>query len=161
MHKAVQDLLKDHDSRQASWHEWQHGLLHAARQAEVRKNEFYRLRLIAVISAITVPSLVGLNLSATGGVLVRWITFALSLVAAISTAFLTLYRLGDRWLMYRKLRDDLLKVGWDLVNCPRTDPQEEWDAFVTGTGAAIDQYNATYGKVIIGAAQSAQNEKTE
>jgi len=51
-----------------------------------------------VFSAITVPSLVGLNLSGTGGVIVRWITFALSLVAAVSTAFLTLYRLGDRWL---------------------------------------------------------------
>jgi len=161
MHNAVQDLLSENKSRQASWHEWQYQLLHAAQQQSARKKEFYRMRLIAVVSAITVPSLVGLNLSATGGAVVRWITFALSLVAAVSTAFLALYRLGDRWFMYRKLRDDLLKAGWDLVNYPRTEHEKGWEAFIAATGAAIDQYNATYGKVIIGAAQSAQSEKAE
>jgi hypothetical protein len=63
-----------------------------------------------MISSITVPSLVGLNLSGTGGAVVRWLTFAFSLVAAITTGMLTLYRLSDRWLMYRKLNQDLIKL---------------------------------------------------
>jgi len=159
MYSAVQDFIAGDESREANWREWQYQVDHAARQVEARKNEFYRLRIVAVISAITVPSLVGLNLSGTGGEVVHWATFALSLVAAVSTAFVTLYRLGDRWLMYRALRDDLLKVGWDFVNCPPPHQQEGWEAFISGTGEAMARFNATYGSVIVGAAQSIENEK--
>ena len=51
---------------------------------EGNRKQFYGLRLAAVISAIIVPSLVGLNLSGTGGSAVRWLTFTLSLIAALS-----------------------------------------------------------------------------
>ena len=43
-------------------------------------------RGIAIVSAVIVPSLVGLNLAGVGNAVVQWSTFALSLVAAVSAA---------------------------------------------------------------------------
>jgi len=156
MHYAVQRRFPILDeSQKADWSEWEYQVRHAAMQVEARKNEFYRARIIAVASAIIVPSLVGLNLSGTGGTAVRWTTFGFSLVAALSTAFVTLLRLPDRWLMYLRLRDNLLKIGWDLVNS-RTE-SNAWETFTSSMGKTMDDYNATYEKVIVGAAQSTES----
>jgi len=141
------------EARRVYWAQaWELNVLHAATRVERNRKEFYGLRLAAVISAITVPSLVGLNLSGTGGSTVRWLTFALSLITALSTAIVTLFRFADRWLMYRTLRNSLMSAGWALVNSPDTKP-DAWDQFTARTDAANAKYNATYQTAVILAAE--------
>ena len=153
MHKAAEPFLTAHEARIAYWSEWEYTVVHAEWRVHGCQRQFYALRLIALVSAITVPSLVGLNLSGTGGSVVRWLTFAFSLVAAISTGVLTLYRVGDRWLMYRKLGEDLIRFGWTLVESAGTDLQSAWDTFTEDTDKAIADYNRTYEAAVIHASQ--------
>jgi hypothetical protein len=116
---------------------------------------------VAVATTVIVPALVGLNLSGTGGTAVRWITFALSLVAALLTAVLTLFRFGDRWLMYRDLYDELIGSGWALVNSnPGSDKDEAWNAFVAATNSTIARYNVEYAAEVIAGAQKKQDTDT-
>jgi uncharacterized protein DUF4231 len=152
MRNAARPFLTD-EARKVYWAQaWELAVVHAAARVESNRKEFYGLRLAAVISAITVPSLVGLNLSGTGGSAVRWLTFALSLIAALSTAIITLFRFGDRWLMYRALSNGLMSAGWALVNSPNTDP-EAWARFIAATEAAKTSYNAAYQTAVILAAE--------
>jgi len=152
MRNAARPFLTD-EARKVYWaRAWEVAVVHAATRVESNRKEFYGLRLAAVISAITVPSLVGLNLSGTGGSAVRWLTFALSLIAALSTAIITLFRFGDRWLMYRALSNGLMSAGWALVNSPNTDP-EAWARFTAATEAAKTSYNAAYQTAVILAAE--------
>ena len=152
MHNAAKPFLTD-EARKVYWAQvWERTAVHAAARVESNRKQFYGLRLAAIISAITVPSLVGLNLSGTGGSTVRWLTFALSLIAALSTAIITLFRFGDRWLMYRALSNGLMSAGWALVNSPNTDP-EAWARFTAATEAAKTSYNAAYQTAVILAAE--------
>jgi hypothetical protein len=88
---------------------------------------------------------------------VRWVTFTLSLIAALSTAILTLFRFGDRWLMYRTLSNELINAGWAMVNSPHADLDKPWSALTTATDAAISRYDAEYAAEVITAAQPKQN----
>jgi hypothetical protein len=153
MHDVVRPFLHDAE-RAAFWTaRWEHYVLFSALRVNSNRKQFYVLRGVAVISSVIVPSLVGLNLSGTGGTLVRWLTFALSLVAAISAAGLALFRYGDRWLLYRDLKNDLLGCGWALVAQARGDFQVAWKAFVATTDVAIEKYNGTYEADLIAAAK--------
>jgi hypothetical protein len=152
MRHAAQPFLTD-EARKVYWaNGWELPVAHAAIRVESNRKQFYGLRLVAIISAITVPSLVGLNLSGTGGSAVRWLTFALSLIAALSTAIITLYRFADRWLMYRTLSNSLMSAGWALINSPPTDPKA-WAHFTAATDAANARYNTTYQTAVILAAE--------
>jgi hypothetical protein len=152
MRNAAMPFLTD-DARKVYWAQsWEVTVVHASIRVESNRKEFYGLRLAAIISAITVPSLVGLNLSGTGGSTVRWLTFALSLIAALSTAIITLFRFADRWLMYRALRNSLMSAGWALVNS-HTAQQDAWDQFTAATDAAKARYNTTYQTAVILAAE--------
>jgi hypothetical protein len=154
MRSAAQPFLTD-EARKVYWAKgWELTVVHAAIRVESNRKQFYGLRLTAICSAITVPSLVGLNLSGTGGTAVRWLTFALSLIAALSTAILTLFRFGDRWLMYRALSNGLMSAGWDLINGPDNDPAAAWTKFTAATETAKASYNAAYQTAVILAAES-------
>ncbi len=157
MQEAVQPLLTGSKIRNARWEDWKYNLIHATWRERGNKRTFYRMRIVSLTSAITVPSLVGLNLAGAGGVVVRWLTFALSLVAAIAAGILTLYRTGDRWLMYRRLMDDLMAIGHTLVDSFSADSHGEqvaWQAFTSATDRAIAEYNKTYEAAVIHVAQS-------
>lgn len=159
MQEAVQPLLADNKARSSRWEDWKYRLIQATWSESGNKKTYYRLRIVSLTSAITVPSLVGLNLADTGGVVVRWLTFGLSLVAAIATGILTLYRTGDRWLMYRRLREDLMAIGRTLVDSFSADPRSEreaWRAFTSATDKSIAEYNKTYEAAVIHIAQSAR-----
>jgi hypothetical protein len=152
MRDAAKPFLTD-EARKAYWAKsWELNVVRAAARVESNRKEFYGLRLAAVISAITVPSLVGLNLSGTGGAAVRWLTFGLSLIAALSTAIIALFRFADRWLMYRTFSNSLMNAGWALVNSPESD-QQAWAQFTIATEAAKASYNATYQRAVILAAE--------
>jgi hypothetical protein len=153
MHGAAQPFLTT-DARVAYWSQvWELEIIRAALRVESNRKQTYSFRLTAISSAIIVPSLVALNLSGTGGTAVRWLTFSLSLVAALSTAILTLFRFGNRWLMYRTLSNQLINAGWALVNSPHTDLDKPCAAFTAATNAAISRYNLEYAAEVITAAQ--------
>lgn len=154
MHAVVKPHLQD-PTQEAFWTaRWETYLLLAARRVHSNRTQFYRLRAVAVISSVIVPSLVGLNLSGTGGIWVRWITFALSLVAAVSTATLALFRFGDRWFLYRDLQNELLHCGWTLAGQSGLGAATAWPAFVAASNAAIETYNGTYEAELSAAAKS-------
>ena len=160
MRHAAQPFLVD-EGRKAYWAKaWELSVVYAATRVESNRKQFYGLRLAAIISGITVPSLVGLNLAGTGGTAVRWLTFGLSLIAALSAAIIALFRFADRWLMYRALCNSLLSAGWSLVGSPDTDPQA-WPRFTAATDAAKARYNATYQTAIILAAEPKANKDGE
>jgi Protein of unknown function (DUF4231) len=158
MKAALSPLLTD-KAKEAYWSEWEYHVVDSASSVETDKKAYYSLRTIALISSITVPSLVGLNLSGTGGDVVRWLTFAFGLVTAITTGMLTLYRLNDRWLMYRELNQDLIKIGWTLVESSDTDPQKAWESFTKATDKAMTDYNNTYVHAVIQTTISATSDR--
>ena len=161
MHGAAEPFLTT-DARVAYWSQvWELEIIRAMRRVESNRKQFYGFRLTAISSAIIVPSLVGLNLSGTGGTTARWLTFSLSLVAALSTAILALFRFGDRWLMYRALSNELINAGWAMVNSPHTDLDKPWAAFTSATNAAISRYNAEYATEVITAAQPRSDERND
>lgn len=158
MKTALSPLLTD-KAKDAYWSEWEYHVVDSALSVGTDKKAYYSLRTIALISSITVPSLVGLNLSGTGGTVVRWLTFAFGLVTAITTGMLTLYRLDDRWLMYRKLNQDLIKIGWTLVDNSGTDPKKAWESFTKATDKAMTDYNNTYAHAVIQTSVSATGDR--
>jgi hypothetical protein len=156
MHAVVRSRTQD-PAQDAFWtSRWETYLELAAKRVDSNRESFYRLRAVAVISSVIVPSLVGLNLSGSGGEWVRWITFALSLVAAVSTATLALFRFGDRWFLYRDLQNDLLQCGWTYVGGIERGDQTTWDAFVASTNTAIQKYNGSY-ETELGAGRDGQD----
>jgi histone H3/H4 len=156
MRNAAVPYLTD-EAREAYWTEaWEFHLVRAATRVESNRKQFYSLRLTAIISVITVPGLAGLELSRTGGTAVRWLTFTLSLIAALSIAIVTLFRSADRWLMYRTLSNSLMSAGWALVSGPHDDPQA-WTKFTAATEAAKARYNVTYQTAVIQAPELKPN----
>lgn len=153
MGEAVrQAFVEGNEERKDRWESWTYYLSYAARRENSNRRAFYIIGIISLASAITVPALVGLNLSGTGGVVVRWITFAFSLLTALATGMLTLYRIGDRWLMYRRLMESLLATGRTLLDhAESADPggQEAWRNFASATDKAISDYDSSYEDAVI------------
>ena len=76
---------------------------------------YYILRLLAIIGGVVVPALVSLNLgSQQASQCVRWLTFAISLVVAISVAVEEFLRYGERWRHYRRTVELLKIEGWQF-----------------------------------------------
>ena len=82
--------------------------------AQRTRTRYYALRLTTVVGAVIVPALVSIN--AVGGTTkaVTWLTFAVSLVVAVSAAVEGFFRFGDRWRHYRSLVEELKSEGWDF-----------------------------------------------
>lgn len=149
MRAAARAVLSVSRQRQTYWSvRWQVNVLRANKNLRRTRKQFYALQVVAVCASVIVPSLIGLNLSDTGGVVVRWVTFALGLVAALSTAMLALFHFRDRWFLYRNLQEELLAAGWVLINRPGP-TAADWTAFVKATESAITRYNAAYDSEVI------------
>ena len=70
------------------------------------------LSVARVTLTIPVPLLAGLGLAGNGATLVRWLTFVLSLTAAIVAAYVTIRGYEPRWRLYHKYADKILSEGW-------------------------------------------------
>jgi hypothetical protein len=75
---------------------------------------YYTLRLIAIIGGVIVPALATLSLDGGFGGGVRWATFGVSLVVAISIAVEEFFHYGDRWRHYRRTVEWLKVEGWQF-----------------------------------------------
>jgi len=131
---------------------WRRECLWLDHFAHVNRWYYYRFRAVAVASSVTVPALVGLNLLGRGGATLRWITFALSLVAALSIALLELFRFGEKWRLYRHYSQRLVAEGWQFAE--RTgaykaandsnDSTNAFNSFVDEVEAVLKNFETEY-----------------
>jgi hypothetical protein len=84
-----------------------------AREAQRR---YHVLRLTTVIGGVIVPAMVSISLGqTTPEPLVRWATFVLSLLVAVSAAVEGFFHHGDRWRHYRGTAELLKSEGWQFL----------------------------------------------
>ena len=93
---------------------WLENVLWMEGAAQRTRTRYYALRLITIVGAVIVPALVSIN--AVGGTeaAITWLTFAVSLVVALSAAVEGFFRFGDRWRHYRSLVEELKSEGWSF-----------------------------------------------
>lgn len=84
-------------------------------EAKASKSQrfYYRLRLITIVGAVTVPALVALNtLDGWPGDAAQIGTWVVSLVVAVSAAVEGFFQFGQRWRSYRSSAERLKAEGW-------------------------------------------------
>jgi Protein of unknown function (DUF4231) len=93
---------------------WLDQVLWMERASDRARGYYYALRLTTVIGAVAVPALVSLNaVEALEGTLL-WVTFALSLLVAVSAAIEEFFHFGERWRHYRRTVEQLKVMGWQF-----------------------------------------------
>ncbi len=86
----------------------------SARSKRAQK-KYYILRLIAIVGGVIVPALVSMNISNEGVMsYIRYITFVISLLVAISVAVEEFFHYGERWRHYRNTAERLKIEGWEF-----------------------------------------------
>ena len=74
---------------------------------------YYRLRLVTVVGAVTVPALVSLSaLGGSAGEAATIATWIVSLIVAVSAAIEGFFQFGQRWRNYRGTVERLKMEGW-------------------------------------------------
>jgi len=74
---------------------------------------YYRLRLLTIVGAVTVPALVALNtLDGWPGHAAQIGSWIVSLVVAVSAAVEGFFQFGQRWRNYRSTAERLKAEGW-------------------------------------------------
>lgn len=84
------------------------------KRARSSRNWYYILRLSTIIGGVLVPAFVSVTFSDTGDDIVRWLTFVISLIVALSAAIEEFMKFGDRWRNYRRTAELLKVEGWQF-----------------------------------------------
>jgi len=87
----------------------------AEQRATQARRAYYALRMTAILGGVLVPALVSLNIGQAGAEVVRWITFAVSLLVAMAIATEEFFHFGDRWRHYRQTAEWLKEEGWEFL----------------------------------------------
>jgi hypothetical protein len=94
---------------------WLDQVLWMEGKADHAQKRYYLFRLTAIVGGVTVPALVSLNLGSTGVmVYIRWATFVISLLVAVSVAVEEFFHYGERWRHYRSSVERLKIEGWEF-----------------------------------------------
>jgi hypothetical protein len=94
---------------------WLDAIIWMDRKARLAQLLYYVVRLVTIIGGLIIPALVSLDFdSARAAELVRWATFGLSLLVAISAAIEGFFRYGERWRHYRLIVERLKIEGWQF-----------------------------------------------
>lgn len=115
MSKLIDSLDLDDLPRQFLRSRWLDQVLWMEKKAASAQKRYYLLRLIAIVGGVTIPALVSLNMS-DGPFLayIRWTTFGLSLLVAISVAVEGFFNYGERWRHYRRTVEGMKREGWQF-----------------------------------------------
>ena len=85
-------------------------------RARTSQRRYIRLKMIAIVGGVTVPTLVGVQLgNPTVQSGIQWLTLVLGLAVAIATAFEGFFKFGDRWRLYRRTAELLKSEVWQYV----------------------------------------------
>jgi hypothetical protein len=71
--------------------------------------------LTTIIGGILIPALVGLNVTGTASIPVRWTVFGLGLVVATAATTESFFHYGDRWAHFRRTAELLKSEGWQFL----------------------------------------------
>lgn len=93
---------------------WLDQLLWLEKRANTFRDRFYQLRMATIVGGVIIPALVSLNISGKSGDALRWTTFGISQLVAISAAVEEFFRYGDRWRQYRNTAEGLKIEGWQF-----------------------------------------------
>ena len=80
-------------------------------RARSNRNFHYILRLITIVGSVSIPALVGLNLSVD----MNRAIFMVSLAVALSAGLDEFFRFGERWRHYRATTELLQTEGWRFI----------------------------------------------
>lgn len=84
-------------------------------KADNAQKMYNRLRLTSIVGGVIIPALVSLNISSEEPTkIVRWTTFSISLLVAISLAIEEFFNYGERWRHYRRTVENLKIEGWEF-----------------------------------------------
>jgi hypothetical protein len=114
LHVAISHLPLAEDGKRALY-ALSGGLAWMQRYARRNRVLHSIFRLTVVVGGVTVPALVSLDLRGDASTTVRWATFGISLLAAISAAIDELFSYGDKWRHYRGIAEALKSEGWSFV----------------------------------------------
>ena len=108
------DYLNDRVEDQLNWY---------SRRSADNKRWYYRLQLITLLSAVSVPVLA----LSSGDIRVRFLVAIMGAVAALSAGIISLYQLRDQWLDYRATAESIKLEKYLFLT--RTEPYETDKAF--------------------------------
>jgi hypothetical protein len=94
---------------------WVDTVLWMEGRATHARNRYYWLRLAIIGGGVLIPALISLELAGNGALVLKWATFGLSLVVAISAAVEGFFRYGERWRHYRRTVELLKAEGWRFL----------------------------------------------
>ncbi len=115
MGKLIDSLDLDDLPRQFLRSRWLDQVLWMEKKAASAQKRYYLLRLIVIVGGVTIPALVSLHISDEPvSAYIRWITFGLSLLVAISVAVEGFFNYGERWRHYRRNVESLKREGWQF-----------------------------------------------
>jgi Protein of unknown function (DUF4231) len=129
---------------------WLDQVLWMSKKASHCQRWYIVLRLIAIVGALIVPALVGLNPATFGdndkfaANLIVSATFGLSLLVAISVATEEFFHFGDRWRHYRSISERLKIEGWQFFQLAGpyqefNDRMQAYSLFATRTESMLQQ----------------------
>lgn len=153
--KSLKKLVGKHlSAEQADYWSivWEGAVQSAHKKMSDNRTWFYRLQAVSSASAVIIPALVGLDLSGTGGVAIRWTTFAVGLIGALAAAALQLFRSGSRWRMNRHCYADLIRAGQNFsidVAMSKGCGDEQWKVFQKQVTDIIEHYDNVYDSEVI------------
>ncbi|HEY9706521.1 MAG TPA: DUF4231 domain-containing protein [Allocoleopsis sp.] len=93
---------------------WLDQLIWLEGKAEKLKQRFELLRITTIVGGVIIPALVSLNIDGNVAIYLRWGTFGLSQMVAISAALDGFFRDGDRHSQYRNTAETLKIEGWQF-----------------------------------------------
>lgn len=91
---------------------WLAHVLWMESQANTARNRYYILRLIAIVGGVIIPALVSLTIFDRTFLVIRWSTFGISLLVAVSIVLEEFFHFGNYWRHYRHTVESLKIEGW-------------------------------------------------
>lgn len=116
-----------------------------SRKADLARQRYNALRLTTVIGGVIVPAMISISLGqTTPDPTLRWLTFGVSLLVAVTAAIEGFFHFGDRWRHYRGNAELLKSEGWSFVTAVGqyrkiTDPEDAYKTFITRVEAILRQ----------------------
>lgn len=95
---------------------WVDTVLWMETRATSARNRYYLLRLMIIGGGVLIPALISLDFTdQVASAVLKWMTFGLSLMVAISAAVEGFFRYGERWRHYRRTVELLKTEGWKFL----------------------------------------------